>query len=117
MPDMKNQLIEGPNRLDREHKTIQMMIKLYCRKKHRPDTGLCPECADMQEYASKRLLRCPFGESKPACSKCTVHCYQRDYRDRIKTIMRFSGPRMFFYHPGFLISHTLDFFRFPAQKS
>jgi len=71
----------------------------------------------MQKYAEERLSRCPFGQTKPACIKCTVHCYQRDYRDRIKAIMRFSGPRMLIYHPGFLISHYLDFLRYSSQKS
>jgi hypothetical protein len=116
-PAMKKQLIEKPNRLDRELMTIRMMIELYCRKKHHPKTGLCQDCAEMLEYSAERLSRCHFGSSKPACSKCTVHCYQWEYRDRIKVIMRFSGPRMLINHPGFLVSHYLDFFRYSSQKS
>jgi hypothetical protein len=116
-PAMKKQLTERPNRLDRELKTIQMMIGLYCRKNHNQKSELCQDCSEMLEYAAERLSHCPFGSSKPACSKCTVHCYQREYRNHIKTIMRFSGPRMLLYHPGFLISHYLDVIRFPAHKS
>jgi len=114
---MKNKQFETPNRLNREQRTIELMIGLYCRKNHHPETELCQDCADMLNHASERLSRCPFGESKPACSKCTVHCYQKEYRERIKAIMRYSGPRMLLYHPGFLITHYLDLFRFPATKS
>lgn len=117
IPDMKNQRIETPDRLDRELQTIRMMIGLYCRKNHHPKTGLCQDCTEMLAYTKERLSHCPFGQSKPACSKCTVHCYQRDYRNRIKTIMRFSGPRMLIYNPRFLISHYLDFFRYSSKKS
>ena len=113
--DMASSSTSIPNRLDREKKTVLMMIGLFCRLKHNTEAGLCAECEDMAAYASERLARCPFGETKPACSKCEVHCYQPAYRERIRAIMRFSGPRMLLYHPGFLISHYLDFLRFPPK--
>lgn len=114
-PDMATPSTPTPNRLDREQKTILKMIELYCQMDHKTKSGLCDECDEMAAYANERLARCPFGEIKPACSKCKVHCYQPAYRERIRAIMRFSGPRMLIYHPGFLISHYLDFLRFPSK--
>ena len=38
-------------------------------------------------------------ESKTFCSNCRVHCYCPDMREKIRMVMRFSGPRMLFYHP------------------
>ncbi len=36
---------------------------------------------------------------KTKCHKCPVHCYSQDMREKIREVMRFSGPRMMFYHP------------------
>ena len=74
------------------------MIDLYCRKKHKGE-GLCVDCEQLKQYALERLTKCPFGEAKAACKDCKVHCYKNDMRDRIRQVMRFSGPRMFFYYP------------------
>ncbi|MFS8651978.1 MAG: nitrous oxide-stimulated promoter family protein [Caldibacillus sp.] len=30
----------------------------------------------MKKYAWVRLSVCRFGEEKPACSNCSVHCYK-----------------------------------------
>ncbi len=30
----------------------------------------------LNAYADKRLDKCVFGENKPACKQCPVHCYQ-----------------------------------------
>ncbi len=113
---MENPSLPINSRLDREKETIHRMIDLYCRKIHGTEGNLCADCKDMRQYADQRLSHCPFGENKPACSKCKVHCYSPDYRNRIRTIMRFSGPRMLVYHPGFLISHYLDFLRYPPRQ-
>ncbi len=51
--------------------------------------------------------RCLFGEDKPVCTVCPVHCYTRKYREKIKTIMRYSGPRMILHHPLMAIDHLL----------
>lgn len=96
------------NRLAREKKTVQLMITLYC-KNHHPTTGsLCPECQELSDYAMNRLTHCKFGEIKPTCGKCTVHCYKPEMRTRIQKIMRYSGPKMLFAHPIAAIRHLLD---------
>ncbi len=92
---------------EREKEVVSLMISLYCCKKHGCKT-LCPECAALDDYARSRSDRCPFMESKTFCSNCRVHCYQKDMREKIREVMRFSGPRMIFYHPVMAIRHVAE---------
>jgi hypothetical protein len=104
---MKN-IIVGNNRLRRERITIEKMIYFYCCKIHIRQTGLCDDCRHLLDYSLQRLINCPFEEEKPVCSACTVHCYKPDIREKVKTVMRFSGPRMLLRHPYLAIMHLLD---------
>ena len=80
---------------EREKRMVSEMIALYCRKNHASPKGrICPECAALTEYARQRSDRCPFMKTKTFCSNCRVHCYRPDMREKIRTVMRFSGPRM-----------------------
>lgn len=97
-----------------EQETVSMMIQLYCRKNHNSNQNkkqdnnrkeLCPECRNLLAYAEKKIQRCPFMENKTFCSNCRVHCYQSEMREKIREVMRFSGPRMLFYHPFMAIHH------------
>jgi len=94
-------------RRDRELATLNVMIGMYCRDQHagRP---LCAECAALASYASRRLERCVFGAAKPTCANCKVHCYSADMRARVKTVMRYAGPRMLLRHPVLGIAHLID---------
>ena len=83
---------------EREKETVSLMIAVYCRKKHGGKT-LCPDCAALDAYARQRSDKCPFMETKTFCSNCKVHCYKPDMREKIREVMRFSGPRMIFHHP------------------
>lgn len=94
-------------RLDREFRTIKAMIKIYCRELHHSANGLCDECKRLEEYAKLRLTNCPFGEEKPVCVKCPVHCYKPDMREKVKEVMRYSGPKMLWHHPILAIRHLL----------
>ena len=51
---------------------------------------------------------CPFMEKKTFCSNCTVHCYKPEMRERIKKVMKFSGPRMLLYHPFMAVWHVVS---------
>jgi hypothetical protein len=84
------------------------MIGLYCKKNHGKHGGLCPKCAALNEYAQLRSDKCPFMETKTFCSNCKVHCYKPEMREKIKEVMRFSGPRMIFYHPIMDIRHLIE---------
>lgn len=93
---------------EREKQTVALMIRLYCRKKHGSRGELCPECSELADYAAMRVDKCPFMESKTFCSNCKVHCYKPEMRDRIRTVMRFSGPRMLFHHPVMAVRHVIE---------
>lgn len=92
----------------REKELVSQMIALYCRKKHHHSNGLCPECEQLDTYAKMRSDRCPFMETKTFCSNCKVHCYKPEMREKIREVMRFSGPRMIFYHPIIAIRHVIE---------
>lgn len=93
---------------EREKRTVSLMISIYCRKKHGTKGGLCAECRELRDYAVLRSDRCPFMETKTFCSNCRVHCYKPDMRERIRAVMRFSGPRMIFYHPIMALRHVIE---------
>lgn len=93
---------------EREKRIVSEMIRLYCRKRHGTRTGLCPECAELDAYARTRSDRCPFMETKTFCSNCKVHCYKPEMREKIREVMRFSGPRMLFHHPVMAVRHVIE---------
>ena len=93
----------------REKRVVAEMIALYCRDNHTGRRGeLCPECAALTAYAHARSDRCPFMENKTFCSNCRVHCYSGDMRERIRRVMRYSGPRMLRTHPILAVRHLLE---------
>ena len=94
------------NKIEREKQTVGLMIRLYCRHSE-GNKELCLTCRDLLNYAQSRLDNCPYGEKKPACKKCTTHCYKPDMRDFIRRVMRFSGSRMILHDPVEAIRHLL----------
>ena len=89
-------------------KTLHAMLGIYCRGNHGSPDALCPECSGLLEYAQARLAKCPFGENKPVCSQCTVHCYQPALRARIREVMKYAGPKMITQHPVLAAKHVLE---------
>lgn len=103
-------------RLDREKRTIQAMLRLYCRDHHASRGGeLCGACQGLLDYAWRRLDTCPFQELKPACNHCQVHCYSKRMREQVRQVMRYSGPRLLLRHPLLSLYHLLDTYR-PAPR-
>ena len=92
---------------EREKELVSQMIALYCRKKH-GRKALCPDCAALDSYARQRSDKCPFMETKTFCSNCRVHCYRPEMREKIRAVMRFSGPRMIFHHPVIALRHVIE---------
>jgi hypothetical protein len=92
---------------EKEKNVVTKMITIYCRSKHKSGKGLCEECEILNAYAMQRLERCMFGEEKPTCGSCTIHCYKKDMRERIRIVMRFAGARMFFIHPIVTVKHMI----------
>jgi hypothetical protein len=102
-------------RIERERKTVEALTRIFCRNSHRRD--LCPECIELLIYAGKRLDKCPYGERKPACADCPVHCYKPDMRERIRAVMRHAGPRMVWRHPVLAVFHLIDALRMAPLSS
>lgn len=101
---------------------VSQMIALYCRGNHEDapraqgettvrlghcDVELCEECAELRHYATVRIEHCPRMDTKTFCSVCPTHCYRPDMRERIRTVMRWSGPRMLRYRPIKAMQHAL----------
>ena len=79
---------------EREKAMVSEMIALYCKKRHHTHGMLCPDCAALRDYACQRSDRCPFMEP--------------EMREKIRAVMRFSGPRMIFHHPILAIRHVIE---------
>ncbi len=92
-------------RLSREHKTIESMIHIYCERKHGTKQDLCVQCQELFDYATLRLVKCPFQEDKSTCANCAVHCYRPEMRERVRDVMRYSGPHMLYRHPYLAFMH------------
>ena len=99
---------KAESKREQEKRTVALMIRLYCQKKHGAKKTLCPECQALCDYAMLRSDKCPFMETKTFCSNCKVHCYRPDMREKIREVMRFSGPRMIFYHPIMAVRHVVE---------
>ena len=97
-----------PDLLGLEFKTIKAMVKIYCHAFHKKEGVIAQECSECQEflnYANEKLDRCPYGQKKPTCNKCPIHCYKPEQREQARVIMRYAGPRMLLKHPILAIRH------------
>ena len=90
-----------------EFKTVSAMVAIYCREHHDSEDELCPDCRALLDYAELRLDRCPYGQDKPTCNKCPIHCYKRAEKEQMRQVMRYSGPRMLLPHPILAIRHLI----------
>ena len=85
------------------------MTGIYCADHHGQQGGLlCDECAELMRYAKVRLQKCPYGDAKPTCANCPIHCYKKLQREQVRTVMRYAGPRMPLRHPWRALTHTFD---------
>ncbi len=100
----KHELLSG--KLLYEYRTIAAMVQIYCKAHHHNTTvDQCEECVTFLAYAHTRLDRCPYGQDKPTCNKCPVHCYKPHMKAKAREIMIFAGPRMLLPHPVMAIRH------------
>lgn len=115
---MRDEKLPATRRLRREFHTIGYMMRIWCVAHHvhslRSPAGLCAQCTDLLAYAGQRLANCPYGEGKPTCARCPVHCYARSQREQVREVMKHAGPRMLWRHPWHTLLHILDKLR-PAE--
>lgn len=107
---------------ERDRKTIEAIGAIYCRAHHSknpqgankklkeqgassPATStsathsqLCPQCAEVVEYAMARTKRCP-NNHEGNCADCEIHCFNGSMRERVKQMMAYAAPRMLVRHP------------------
>lgn len=100
----------------REITTISQMVALYCAGNHAPGArtatarcgeAVCEQCAELDAYAALRTERCRKMDVKTSCEECPNHCYAPAMRERIRAVMRYSGPRMLTRHPIAAVRHLL----------
>lgn len=97
---------------ERDIAVVGLMIELYCRRKHKtPKGSLCEECAQLYDYVKLRRSKCPFGDGKPSCSHCKIHCYKPSMQEKIRRVMKFSGPRLVIYRPSAAFRHLFTGYR------
>ncbi len=95
----------------KELKVLADFIHIFCRQKHRAiakdavlieherlrqslgdkELVLCPDCRKLLYHGITKLVLCSY-DPKPICRKCPTHCYAPEYRERIRQVMRFTGP-------------------------
>lgn len=94
---------------EKELRVVTLMIKKYCKGNHETKTGtLCIECAELLKYVEFRRSKCPYGDDKPFCSNCKIHCYKPEMREKIRNVMRYSGPRIVLDHPILATRHLIE---------
>ena len=93
------------NKIEREKQTVRKMIELYSRH-HLHQDNLSEDYQHLADYAWQRLDHCRFGERKPVCKACPIHCYAPKEREEIRKVMRWTGPRMMIYAPKAAFIHT-----------
>jgi hypothetical protein len=99
-------------RVRREKVTVRTMIGMYCHAHHEGTDSMCDNCQTLHDYAVRKIDACPFHQAKPICAKCKIHCYNKQMREQIREVMRFSGPRMMILHPTMALLHMIDRFRY-----
>lgn len=107
MKKPSSELLTGE--LLKEFHTVAFMVAIYCRDHHqgaiKQGHALCEECQALIDYAETRLDRCPYGQSKPTCNRCPIHCYKPEPKEQMRLVMRYSGPRMLLPHPLLALRH------------
>ena len=94
---------------EEEVEGVGQMIAYYCKKKHGGDGKTrCPECEELYQYVKVRRHLCPFGDDKPFCANCKIHCYKPDMREKIRAVMRYAAPRVTFVHPIMAFRHLSE---------
>lgn len=110
-----NNIKKRERKINQKIKIIRLMINLYCKKHEKNDT-LCKECKELLDYSILRTNRCPFIIEGTFCSNCKKKCYRENMKKKMKKVMRFSGPRLMFYHPIVLFKHMIQSMRTKLQK-
>lgn len=105
--------MEVQKRREKKHEIVEKMIETYCTKqKHLNDGGkLCSDCDELLNYSLQRTTRCPHVEKTLFCVNCPTPCYKPDMKEKMRIMMKYSGPRFFFSHPLIVLEHVMYDFK------
>jgi len=95
-------------RLEREHRTMTELFRIYCRDRHDAGQELCAGCTDLQHYAAERMAQCVLLHAKPTCATCKVRCFAPPQQMQMWAVLRHSGPQLFWRHPLLAFWHFFD---------
>lgn len=102
--------------VEEERILVDSMIDLYaaahCRNSQIPDAEV-PDTEALKDYAHRRIEQCRYRNEpeKPFCNVCPVHCYKPEMRRQIRSVMRYSGPRILLRHPFLSVAHLIGTIR------
>ena len=97
----------------KKHEIMEQMSDIYCKGHKHPldDNGKCADCDLVLRYSLSRTKRCPYIEETLFCSNCPTPCYRPDMKEKVREMMKYSGPRLFFKRPITVIRHVFfDYF-------
>lgn len=100
-------------RRQKKHDIVVQMVDIYCSgNKHKLDeNGKCADCDLLLRYSKSRTDRCPYINETLFCSNCPTPCYRPDMKERMRDLMKYAGPRLFFKRPFTVIWHMIyDYF-------
>jgi hypothetical protein len=78
-------------KIERERKTLEAMIRIFCRESHGTKGEICNDCAGLLAYAVTRLDKCPFGAKKPTCANCPA-LLQARHAEQIRASCAMPAP-------------------------
>lgn len=94
--------------IKKEKDIVKVMIMMYSKGHNKIPFEENEELQELYKYCQMRLDKCPFRDKKRFCSKCKIHCYTQSRREQIKSVMKYSGPRMLYKHPILLLKHMVQ---------
>lgn len=94
-------------KINNEISVIITMIDIFYKNKKHKNQYTSTEIEELKNYCKSRVDNCPVILEKSFCSSCKIHCYDEEHRALIKKVMKYSGPRMIYYHPILLVKHLL----------
>ena len=88
------------------------MIEMYCRDHHdgasRDEDGLCGDCAELLAYARVAAGQVPVRDGQADLRGLPDALLRPVMRERVRDVMRYSGPRMLKRHPVLAVAHLVD---------
>lgn len=96
----------------KEMESMRLILDIY--EKGHPEER--EEIEAIRKYSMERIQKCPKMATKTYCSNCEIHCYRAEFREKVRKIMRYAGPRLLLKKPSFVIDHALKRILYQLKK-